>query len=84
MTATHVKYLEPIGMREAVRLVCTCGQSHGAISWPNADMALKSGTLDPWSVRQWASNPQVGGSCRILAKRFNAVAVAEAAWPHRM
>jgi hypothetical protein len=75
-------YLEPVGKRAAVRLVCACGQSHGAASWKDVDSALASGILPPVSVAKWATDPRVGATSKLAAKRCNALAKAQAAWPY--
>lgn len=75
-------FLEPTGRGQTVRLVCTCGQSHGAASWRSVESALASGILPPSYVGQWATDPRIGATCRLYAKRRDVVATAKAAWPH--
>lgn len=63
---THVLHLETWGRRDAVRLVCTCNQSHGARTWPTFESAMSGGEFD-FYVPLWRDNPDVTRICRDYA-----------------
>lgn len=73
-------FIEPTGRRyNSIRMVCTCGESHGAAFFRNEEEALASGLFHPAGVALWLTDPRVGATARIYAKRFDAVAKAQAA-----
>lgn len=65
---SHVRYLLKNRRGNGVRLACTCGQSHGAHSWPSFKAAMDSGEFDR-SKTLWVNNQDVSRLCRDYAER---------------
>jgi hypothetical protein len=67
-TTTHVKYLQPWGRYDAVKVDCTCGQSHGLESYRSFEVAMETGRFLGY-VAAWVNNPNVSRVCREFAER---------------
>lgn len=52
----------------------------GVIWFRSEDSAMASGLFHPAGVAKWVTDPRVGATARIYAKRFNAVEKAQAGW----
>lgn len=79
----HVKHLQPRGRTTAVKIVCTCGESHGLASFRNPDSALRSGLLPPASVGQWTRHMGVSDLSRELGARDDVREIVATAWAAR-
>lgn len=64
----HIKYLQPWGRYDAVKVECTCGQSHGLESYRSFQMAMETGYFDGY-VHHWVNNPLVSRASRAYAER---------------
>lgn len=68
MRNEHIKYVTKAGRFGAVRMVCTCGSSHGARTWTDLESAAKDPEIRG-SVQYWFNNLNVSRICRDYAER---------------
>lgn len=64
----HVRYLQPWGKYSAVKVDCTCGQSHGLESYRSFESAMETGRFDSY-VPRWFNNDDVSRVCRDYAEK---------------
>lgn len=64
----HVRYLTANSRGNGVRVLCTCGTSHGAESYPSFEMAMETGRFDGF-VKYWRNNDEVTRMCRDYAEK---------------
>lgn len=64
----HIKYLQPWGKYSAVKVICTCGQSHGLESYRSFEAAMGTGRFNGY-VKSWFNNQDVSRVCRAYAEK---------------